>query len=203
MSEHYPFQTEPLPYLYDYLEPCLNVETFHFHHDKHYAAYVENLNKTLRDYPQYQNMGLEQLIVSIPHLPKMIQIPVLNFAGGVYNHQIYFDRLSHATGQKPTSEMEALFKRDFGSYENWKALMTDAAMGVFGSGYAWLVQNRSTRRAVIQTTSNQNTPDLTKYIPMLLIDVWEHAYYLQYQNSRSNYIKCWFNIINWGKVRLV
>lgn len=200
MNEHYPFQVEPLPYFYDHLEPCISIETLHFHHDKHYAAYVDNLNKILDDYPRLQNMSLEQLITYVPHMPKAIQVPVLNNAGGVYNHQLYFHEMTHASGQRPYERMMALLQSDFGSYDNWKKAMTEAAMSVFGSGWAWLLQNNVTKRLAIQITPNQNTPDLTTFTPLLLVDVWEHAYYLQYQNLRAKYVECWFDLINWDRI---
>jgi len=197
-DETYPFVVQPLPYEYDALVPVLDAETMTFHHDKHYKTYVDNLNAALSDYPELQKMGLPQLLQDISSLPAAIQTAVRNNGGGVYNHELYFDSMKSPVGQEPSGLLAEAIVRDFGSYKQWKEQMKQAAVGKFGSGWAWLVTDGNGKLSVIQT-ANQDVPDLGKYHPLFLVDVWEHAYYLQYQNRRADYVEGWFNLINWRK----
>uniref|UniRef100_UPI00405665D0 superoxide dismutase n=1 Tax=Acetatifactor sp. TaxID=1872090 RepID=UPI00405665D0 len=196
----YPFVMRPLSYEYDALMPVIDEETLHFHHDKHYKIYVDNLNKILADYPQLQQMGLKELLTSLEQLPAAAQLPVRNNGGGVYNHELYFDAMKSPVGQEPTGELAEAIIRDFGSCKQWQEQMKQAAMGQFGSGWAWLVTDVSGKLSIVQT-SNQDVPDLTMYTPLFLVDVWEHAYYLQYQNRRADYVDGWFTLINWRKAQ--
>ena len=197
-AETYPFIVRPLPYEYDALIPVLDEETLHFHHDKHYKTYVDNLNSALSDYPELQKKSLKELLIGKDRLPAPVQIPIRNNGGGVFNHELYFDSMKSPVGQEPEGALAEAIERDFGSYRQWKEQMKQAAMGQFGSGWAWLVTDRKGNLSIIQT-ANQDVPDLEEYTPILLVDVWEHAYYLQYQNRRAGYVEGWFSLINWRK----
>ena len=197
-AEVYPFVARPLPYEYDALVPVLDAETLTFHHDKHYKTYVDNLNNALSDYPELQKKSLPELLADITGLPAAIQTAVRNNGGGVYNHELYFDSMREPVGQEPAGALAEAIERDFGSYRQWKEQMKPAAVSKFGSGWAWLVADKDGRLSIVQT-SNQDVPDLEEYMPILLVDVWEHAYYLQYQNRRADYVESWFGLINWRK----
>ncbi len=194
--EIYPFVVRPLPYEYDALMPVLDEETLHFHHDKHYKTYVDNLNSVLSDYPELQKMSLVQLLTKLEKLPEAVRTPIRNNGGGVYNHELYFDGMKGTCGQEPTGPLAEAIDRDFGSYKQWKEQMKQAAVSKFGSGWAWLLSDAGGKLSIVQT-ANQDVPDLQIYTPILLVDVWEHAYYLQYQNRRADYVEGWFDIINW------
>ncbi|MDE7270769.1 MAG: superoxide dismutase, partial [Acetatifactor sp.] len=183
--EIYPFVVRPLPYEYDALMPVLDEETLHFHHDKHYKTYVDNLNKVLADYPELQKLSLKELLTKPEELPASARTAIRNNAGGVYNHELYFDMMKGSCGQEPTGPLAEAITRDFGSYKQWKDQMKQAAVSQFGSGWAWLVADREGKLSIVQT-ANQDVPDLQLYTPLLLVDVWEHAYYLQYQNRRAD-----------------
>lgn len=197
-AETYPFVVRPLPYEYDALIPVLDEETLHFHHDKHYKTYVDNLNSALADYPELQRLCLKELLSDIEALPAQIRTPIRNNGGGVYNHELYFDSMKNPVGQEPEGALAAAIDRDFGSYKQWKEQMKQAAVTKFGSGWAWLVTDNKGQLSIVQT-ANQDVPDLQEYTPVFLIDVWEHAYYLQYQNRRGEYAEGWFDLINWRK----
>ena len=197
-AEVYPFVARPLPYEYDALVPVLDAETLTFHHDKHYKTYVDNLNSALSDYPELQKKSLTELRTDISMLPGAVQTAVRNNGGGVYNHELYFDSMREPAGQEPDGALAEAIERDFGSYRQWKEQMKPAAVSKFGSGWAWLVADKDGRLSIVQT-SNQDVPDLEEYMPILLVDVWEHAYYLQYQNRRADYVESWFGLINWRK----
>ena len=141
MSENYIFINKPLPYVYNALEPYIDEKTMYLHHNKHLQTYIDNLNNTLSKYPQFQNLTLEELIVNIPSLPKDIQVPVNNNAGGVYNHQFYFSNLANPTSLQPVGILNEAINNELGSYAEFKNSFKKAALSVFGSGYAWLVIN--------------------------------------------------------------
>ena len=197
-EETYPFIARPLPYEYDALIPVLDQETLSFHHDKHYKTYVDNLNNALADYLELQGMSLRELLININSLPAEIRTAVRNNGGGVYNHELYFDSMKSPMGQEPSGILAEAIDRDFGSYKQWKEQMKQAAVGKFGSGWAWLVTDKKGNLSIVQT-ANQDVPDLEELTPLLLVDVWEHAYYLQYQNRRADYVEGWFDLINWRK----
>ncbi len=199
-AETYPFVVRPLPYDYDSLCPVLDEETLKFHHDKHYKTYVDNLNHTLADYPELQKMSLRELFINLDTLPQAVRMPIRNNGGGVYNHELYFDAMKGVDGQEPTGSLAEAIQRDFGSYKAWKEQMKQSAVSKFGSGWAWLVADANGKLSILQTT-NQDVPDLTIYTPIFLVDVWEHAYYLQYQNRRGDYIDGWFELIHWRKAQ--
>lgn len=197
-AETYPFVVRPLPYEYDALMPVLDEDTLHFHHDKHYKTYVDNLNSALSDYPELQRMSLKELLSSIETLPGQVQTAIRNNGGGVYNHELYFDSMKNPVGQEPGGALAEAIDRDFSSYRQWKEQMKQAAVGKFGSGWAWLVADNKGKLSIVQT-ANQDVPDLQEFTPIFLVDVWEHAYYLQYQNRRADYVEGWFDLINWRK----
>lgn len=197
-DEIYPFVVQPLPYEYDALSPVLDEETLHFHHDRHYKTYVDNLNATLADYPELQKYSLKELLVRLKDIPESARTSVRNNGGGVYNHELYFDGMKSPVGQMPAGALAEAIDRDFGSYPQWKAQMKQAAVSKFGSGWAWLVTEENGKLS-IQQTADQDVPDLSRYIPIMLVDVWEHAYYLQYRNRRAEYVEGWFDLINWKK----
>ncbi len=197
-AETYPFVARPLPYEYDALVPVLSEETLTFHHDKHYKTYVDNLNNALADYPELQKMSLKELLMKVEELPAGIRTAVRNNGGGVYNHEVYFDSMKSPCGQEPTGELAKAVERDFGSEKEWKEAMKQAAVSQFGSGWAWLVTDKEGKLSIVKT-ANQDVPDLKEYVPILPLDVWEHAYYLQYQNRRADYVEGWFGLINWRK----
>ncbi len=197
-AETYPFVVRPLPYEYDALMPVLDEDTLHFHHDKHYKTYVDNLNSALSDYPELQRMSLKELLSSIETLPSQVQTAIRNNGGGVYNHELYFDSMKNPVGQEPGGALAEAIDRDFSSYRQWKEQMKQAAVGKFGSGWAWLVADNKGKLSIVQT-ANQDVPDLQEFTPIFLVDVWEHAYYLQYQNRRADYVEGWFDLINWRK----
>lgn len=196
-NNHYPFKNLPLPYDYDALEPYIDTQTMHFHHDKHLQTYIDNLNKALAEQPDLQNMSLEDLIKNADKLPCPIQKTIRNNAGGVYNHRFYFDMLANPSSEFPEGKLRKAIYEAFENYPRFKELFKQAALSVFGSGYAWLVSDKG--KLNIITTANQNSPLESGLAPILTIDVWEHAYYLKHQNRRAEYIDNWFEIINWEK----
>ena len=196
MDQHYPYSLPPLPYAYDALIPTIGERTLHFHHDKHFQTYVDNLNKALRNYPFLQTFTLEQLLCNLESMPMEIRTQIRNNAGAVYNHRFYFNGLSKEHGQRPQGELAEAIDRQYGSYEKFKEEFTGAALSVFGSGYAWLVIDPQGKLKIV-TTANQDTPLAGNLAPVLVIDVWEHAYYLKHFNVRADYIKDWFEVVNW------
>ena len=194
----YPFKVEPLPYEYDALEPYLCKEILHLHHDKHYAGYVLKLNEILKNYPNLQNMTLDELLIKTDELPNEAKTAIRNQAGGVYNHQLYFAGMNNVECEIPTDRLALAINSSFGSIEQFRAELTAAAINQFGSGYAWMIL--SDGKLEIIATPNQDTPLSLTVTPLLCIDVWEHAYYLQYQNRRADYVENWFNLINWDFV---
>ncbi len=199
MNEHYMFVNPPLPYAYNALEPFIDEKTMMLHHDRHLQTYVDNLNNILKDYPEYQNLSLEELLIFINSLPTSIQTPIKNNAGGVYNHIFYFNNLQNPNTKQPPDPLSKYIMNSFGSFDAFKKEFTQKALSVFGSGYAWLVLDSFGRLKII-TTANQDTPFIYNLCPLLNIDVWEHAYYLKHYNKRADYINDWFNVVNWTNV---
>ena len=182
METHYPFSLPPLPYAYDALLPELDERTLHFHHDKHFNTYVDNLNKLLKDHPEYHDWSLERMMQDWPELPEDIRQGVRNNAGGVYNHDLYFKTLHPTPASAPGPALQQAIDRDFGDLQGLKAALRSAALGQFGSGWAWLVTDKDGRLSVRKTPTQDSPLPLT---PLLGCDVWEHAYYLPYQNRRD------------------
>jgi Fe-Mn family superoxide dismutase len=198
MNEHYPFENPPLPYAYDALEPYIDTLTMHLHHDRHLQTYVDNLNKALKDYPAYHSWSLEQLLTNANRLPAAIQTPVKNNGGGVYNHIFYFDGMSNADTRYQAGSLYNAIVRDFRSADKFFEAFKDAALAVFGSGYAWLVTDKSGKLSIIKL-ANQDTPIAKGLCPLATIDVWEHAYYLKHYNERAKYVDDWFRVADWSR----
>lgn len=199
MNETYPFSLEPLPYDYNALEPVISAETLKFHHDKHLATYVEKLNKALEPHKELHNMTLEQLLTEPLTVPETVKTEIKNNGGGVYNHQIYFASMKPSNGfVPPEGKLMAMIETAFGSFDTFVKQLTDTALSVFGSGYGWLVNHDGMLEII--SMPNQDVPLTASMYPLLPLDVWEHAYYLQYQNRRMDYVNNWFSIINWDYI---
>lgn len=186
-----------LPYAYDALEPYIDAETMTLHHDKHHATYVANANAALEKHPELGD-DLEVILADVDKIPADIRQAVINNGGGALNHSLFWEFLSPEK-QKPTADVLAAIEAAFGSFDNFKAEFTKAATTRFGSGWAWLVVNKEGKLEVT-STANQDNPISEDKKPILALDVWEHAYYLKYRNVRPDYIKAFFDIINWAKV---
>lgn len=186
-----------LPYAYDALEPYIDTETMTIHHDKHHATYVANVNAALEKHPEIGD-DLEVLLADVDSIPTDIRQAVINNGGGHLNHALFWELLSPEK-QEPTTQVLAAIEEAFGSFDEFKAAFTQAATTRFGSGWAWLVVNENGKLEVL-STANQDTPISQGKAPILALDVWEHAYYLKYRNVRPDYIKAFFDVINWEKV---
>jgi Fe-Mn family superoxide dismutase len=192
------FKLPPLTYDYNALEPHIDAATMKFHHDKHHASYVKKLNDSLTKYPELQAKTIEDLVVNRRKLPKNIQASIRNNGGGHLNHSMYWKIMSPQGGGEPTGEIAAAINKRFGSFDKFKTEFNEAGAKVFGSGWAWLVLDKD--RLEIMTTRNQDNPISLGLSPILGNDVWEHAYYLNYQNRRADYLNAWFNVLNWTEV---
>ncbi|NCB73513.1 MAG: superoxide dismutase [Clostridia bacterium] len=199
MSKAYPFELTPLTYDYSALEPGISKTTLEFHHDKHHAAYVTNLNNVLADNKDFKKKSLEEILQSLDKLPADIAVAVTNNAGGVFNHDFYFEALTAPGKTVPTKKFEDAIIKDFGSFESFLEEFKKAAMAQFGSGWAWLVFDADANLKIVRT-ANQDTPLKDHLKPLLTIDVWEHAYYLDYQNRRAEYVDAYLKAVNWDVV---
>ncbi|MBZ2133307.1 superoxide dismutase SodA [Streptococcus gordonii] len=186
-----------LPYAYDALEPYIDEETMHLHHDKHHNTYVTNVNAALAKHPEIGE-DLEKLLADVESIPADIRQAVINNGGGHLNHALFWELMT-AEETAPSAELAADIDATFGSFEDFKAAFTTAATTRFGSGWAWLVVNKEGKLEVT-STANQDTPISEGKTPILGLDVWEHAYYVKYRNVRPDYIKAFFSVINWNKV---
>jgi Fe-Mn family superoxide dismutase len=188
-----------LPYSYQALEPFIDELTMTIHHTKHHQAYVDNLNAALDKHPELYNHSLEELMKQLNNLPSDIQTAVRNNGGGHYNHSFFWNLLLVNNGALPTGSLLQAINDSFGSFTQFKDAFANAAKTRFGSGWAWLIVNANKKLEVV-STPNQD-PVLSQGTPILGLDVWEHAYYLKYQNRRPDYINAFFNVINWDKVQ--
>jgi len=193
-----PFTVPPLPYAYDALEPYIDTETMHIHHDKHHAAYVANLNKAVADYPGVAKMSVEDMLINLNAIPEKIRTAVRNQGGGHYNHSLFWQMLKKDGGE-PQGDLASAINKSFGSFSAFKEEWTKTAAGVFGSGWAWLVLGAD-KQLSIEQTPNQDATISDGKEPLLGIDVWEHSYYLKYQNRRPEYVAAFYNVINWDFV---
>ena len=191
------FKLPPLTYDYNALEPHIDATTMKFHHDKHHAAYVKNLNTAVNKYPQLQTKTVEQLLTNLDKLPKDIQTTVRNNGGGHFNHSMYW-QIMGPNGGAPTGAIATAITTQFGSYDTFKTQFNEAGTKLFGSGWVWLVTDRNKLKII--TTPNQDNPISQGLYPIMGNDVWEHAYYLTYQNRRPEYLAAWWNVINWTEV---
>lgn len=189
-----PFWQSPLPYAYDALEPYIDAETMQIHHDLHHAAYVANLNKAVTD-PKIASWPIERLLRNLNAVPEDVRAAVRNNGGGHYNHTIFWKMMKKNGGGEPQASLAQAIEDKFSNFTLFKDIFIKAALGQFGSGWTWLTSDGKDIR--IESTSNQDSPIMEGRLPLIGIDVWEHAYYLKYQNKRADYLAAWFNVVNW------
>jgi superoxide dismutase, Fe-Mn family len=194
------FVLPPLPYGFDALEPHIDAKTMEIHHDKHHAAYVANANAALEKHPEWGSRSVEDLLWSINEVPEDIRTVIRNNAGGHSNHSIFWSIMSPGGGGNPSGRIADGIKTTFGSYDALKEQLQKAAVGQFGSGWAWLVVDKVGKLS-IKSYPNQDSPLMEGLTPILGVDVWEHAYYLKYQNKRADYVTAWFNTLNWEAIQ--
>lgn len=190
---------QPLPYATDALEPYIDGQTMQIHHDFHHGGYVNNLNVALEEYPDLQAKSIDELIRDLNNLPEQVGNAVRNNGGGHYNHSVFWTIMGANCGGEPTGEIAEVIRDRFGDFENFKTQFNDAGAKRFGSGFVWLVRTVS-GQLEITSTPNQDCPWTDANYPILCNDVWEHAYYLKYQNRRQEYLKQWWNTVNWNEV---
>lgn len=188
-----------LKYDYNALEPYVDGLTMTIHHTKHHQTYINNLNAALEKYPEFADKDVKELLTNLDALPQDIKQPVINNGGGHYNHSLFWNMMTPNGSGKPSGNLEEAINKKFGSFENFKDVFAKAAATRFGSGWAWLVVN-SQGELEVMSTPNQNNPISEGLIPVLGLDVWEHAYYLKYQNKRPEYVTNWWNVVNWDEV---
>ena len=192
------FTLPKLPYAYDALEPSIDAKTMMIHHDKHHQGYVTNLNKLLADHPKLLAMPVDKLLASIEMVPEKIRQGVINNGGGHSNHSIFWVVMGPKGGGEPKGALGKEIDKAFGSFEKFKTQLTEAGKTQFGSGWAWLVRGK--KGLEIVKRKNQDSPIMAGLKPIMGVDVWEHAYYLKYQNRRPDYLKAWWNVVNWKAV---
>jgi Fe-Mn family superoxide dismutase len=192
------YEVPPLPYDYDALEPYIDEQTMHLHHDKHHQAYVDNANKALEG-TDWADKPVEEVLQNLGSLPEDKQAPVRNNAGGHYNHSLFWEIMGPGGGGEPTGALADAISSTFGGLDELKAQVNDAGVKRFGSGWSWLVVDGG--KLAVTSTPNQDTPLSDGQTPVLGIDVWEHAYYLKYENRRPEYLEAWWNVVNWDAVQ--
>jgi Fe-Mn family superoxide dismutase len=190
------FVLPDLPYAYNALEPYIDARTMEIHHDKHHAVYVAKLNAALDKHPELPDLSIESLLAFLPSLPEDIRADVRNHGGGHYNHSLFWDLMGKGMGGAPTGKLSGAIMKKFGSFDAFKKEFDAAAAQRFGSGWAWLSLN-ALGQLVVHSTPNQDSPVLEGFMPILGLDVWEHAYYLGYQNRRPDYIAAFWKVVNW------
>lgn len=200
-SEHFPFSVRPLPYPAKSLSPNLSARTLKIHHDGHYAMYIHKLNKILECFPQYQKLPLEALIIKQAFLPDEIRNEIRTNAGGAFNHMLYFECLTPNSKSKISREFKKIICDNFSSMENFIELLKKASLSILGSGFTYLASDMSGKLHIL-TLKNTETPIEQRLTPLLPIDMWEHAYYLQYQYNKKDYLNNFMNIINWQRVEI-
>lgn len=192
------FELPQLPYAYDALEPYIDAKTMEIHHSKHHAAYVAKLNEALSQSAEWASKSLEEIVKNYHLAPPAIKEALRNHGGGHLNHSLFWVSLTPGGGGQPQGELGAKITVEFGDFTKFKQAFTQAALSVFGSGWAWLV--KANNKLLITTTPNQDNPLTQNQTPLLGLDVWEHAYYLKYQNRRADYVDAWWQIINWKEI---
>jgi Fe-Mn family superoxide dismutase len=192
------FTLPALPYAYDALEPHIDARTMEIHHTKHHQAYVNNLNAAIEKAPELQGKSLDDLMGSVNSVPEAVRTAVRNNGGGHWNHSVFWELMAPGKGGEPTGGLADAIKQAFGDFSKFKEQFTAAATGRFGSGWAWLVNDGG--KLSITSTPNQDNPLMDGKRGILGLDVWEHAYYLKYQNRRPEYITAWWNVVNWDAV---
>jgi Fe-Mn family superoxide dismutase len=193
------FELPPLPYDYSALEPHIDTQTMQLHHDKHHGTYVTNLNNALQGQSQLASFSAEDLLRRINEVPESIRTVVRNNGGGHVNHTMFWQIMKPNGGGEPTGDLASAIQQAFGSFDQFKATFNDAGLKRFGSGWAWLVLDRNGRLQVA-STANQDSPLMDGLFPVMGNDVWEHAYYLKYQNRRGDYLNAWWNVVNWDEI---
>ena len=192
-----PYEVPPLPYDYSALEPHIDEQTMHLHHDKHHQAYVDNANKALAG-TEWEDRPVDHVLANLEILPEEIRAAVRNNAGGHANHSLFWTSMSRTGGGSPTGALAAAITDASGSFDAFKEQFAAAAMGRFGSGWAWLVWDGT--GLAVKSTPNQDSPIMESEVPLLGLDVWEHAYYLNYQNRRADYVAAFWNVVDWDEV---
>ena len=192
------FELPPLPYAADALEPYIDAQTMTIHHDKHHQAYVNNLNAAIEKHPELANKSLEDLLRDLNAVPEDIRTAVRNNGGGTWNHDMFWVIMAPKAAVTPNAELLKALEAAFGSFDAFKSQFEKAAMGRFGSGWAWLVKKGD--NLSIMSTANQDNPMSEGLTPIMGLDVWEHAYYLKYQNRRAEYVSNWWNVVNWENI---
>ena len=198
MNEHYPFELPKLNYGYNELEPYINGEIIKIHHSILMQSYIDRLNETLSHFPQYQGWSLKMLVAYADTFPPALRKNIRNYAGGVYNHYIYFNSMTPG-GRMPSPTLMNQIKESFGNFENMQTAFVSSAGANFGCGYTWLVCNKGCNLQIINT-QKQNTPPLTEVDPIVTIDLWEHAFFQQYLNKRNDYVKNWLKVADWSRI---
>jgi len=193
------FELAPLPYAHNALEPHIDTRTMEIHHGKHHAAYVTNLNKALEGHADLQGKSIEELLTSINSLPEAIRNAVRNNGGGHWNHTMFWQIMGPGKGGQPSGELADAINTAFGSFDSFKEKFNAAGVGRFGSGWAWLIVEKG-GAVSIMSTPNQDNPLMEGKTAVLGVDVWEHAYYLNYQNRRADYLAAWWNVVDWDAV---
>ncbi len=193
------YELPPLPYDYNALEPYIDAETMHLHHDKHHQAYVTNLNNALQGNTQLASLSVDDLVRRINDVPENIRTAVRNNGGGHSNHSMFWQIMKPNGGGQPTGDIANAITQAFGSFDAFKTAFNDAGVKQFGSGWTWLVLDQSGKLQVI-STANQDSPLMNGMYPVMGNDVWEHAYYLKYQNRRPDYLNAWWNVVNWDEI---
>ncbi len=192
------FKLPPLPYAYDALEPYIDARTMEIHYTKHHQGYLDNLNAALKDYPELQKKSIEDILKDLAGVPEAIRTTVRNNGGGYFNHSLFWEYMSPKGGEPQGKLKDEIFKT-FKTFDAFKEEFNTAAKSRFGSGWAWLSLNRA-GNLIITSSANQDTPVSDGLTPVLGLDVWEHAYYLKYQNRRVDYIQAWWHVVNWDKI---
>lgn len=193
------FELPPLPYSVDALEPYIDAQTMQIHHDNHHGTYVSKLNAALESHPDLQNQSIDELIRNLNSLPEAVRTAVRNNGGGHFNHSIFWTLMAPNAGGEPTGAIAEAVNDTFGDFETFKQRFNDTGAGRFGSGFVWVVRNQE-GKLEITSTPNQDNPWSEGHFPIMGNDVWEHAYYLKYQNRRAEYLKQWWNTVNWNEV---
>lgn len=192
------YELPPLPYPNDALEPHIDALTMEIHHDRHHGTYVTNVNAALKDLPEFAGMSIDELMRNINRVPESSRTAVRNNGGGHYNHSMFWQIMKPGGGGQPSGALANAIDQAFGGFDGFKDQLTKAAIGRFGSGWAWLVSSGS--GLAIVSTPNQDNPLMDGQFPIMGVDVWEHAYYLKYQNKRPDYLAAWFNTLNWDAI---
>jgi Fe-Mn family superoxide dismutase len=193
------FTVPPLGYEFAALEPHIDARTMEIHHDKHHGAYVASLNAALKEYPEYYNKSVEEILINIHDVPESIRTAVRNHGGGHANHSMFWEIMKPGGSKQPWGKLASAIQTAFGGLDGLKEKMNDAGVKRFGSGWSWLIVDGGSGLSVI-STANQDSPLMEGKTPILGVDVWEHAYYLLYQNRRADYLKAWWNVVNWDEV---